>query len=102
VYQRAVENIRTSFRKIWQATDTLNLDVGETALRWEGVVVYNQEQRAESVAWTLYKDGIRSITLRPGVEDTEIVRFLAVLHRAKNITSDAADDLLTLLWSEDF
>lgn len=102
VYQRAVENIRTSFRKIWQATDTLNLDVGETALRWEGVVVYNQEQRSESVAWTLYKDGIRSITLRPGVEDTEIVRFLAVLHRAKNVTSDAADDLLTLLWSEDF
>jgi hypothetical protein len=102
VYQRAVENIRTTFRKIWQATDLLNLDVGETALRWEEAVVYNQEQRSESVAWTLYKDGIRSISLRPGVEDTEIVRFLAVLHKAKNITSDAADDLLTLLWTEDF
>ena len=102
VYQRAVENLRASCRKIWQATDALNLDVGETALRWEEVVVYNQEQRGESVAWTLYKDGIRSISLRPGVEDTEMVRLLAVLHKAKNITSDAADDLLTLLWAEDF
>jgi hypothetical protein len=102
VYQRAVENLRASFRKIWQATDALNLDVGETELRWEEVVVYNQEQRGESVAWTLYKDGIRSISLRPGVEDTEMVRLLAVLHKAKNITSDAADDLLTLLWAEDF
>jgi hypothetical protein len=102
VYQRAVENIRASFRKIWQATDSLNLDVGETALRWEDVVVYNQEQRAESVAFTLYKDGIRSLSLRPGVEETEIVRFLAVLHKAKNLLSDAADDLLTLLWTEDF
>ena len=80
----------------------LNLDVGETALSWEEAVVYNQEQRAESVAWTLYKDGIRSIALRPGVEETEIVRFLAVLHKSKNVTSDAADDLLTLLWAEDF
>jgi hypothetical protein len=102
VYQRAVENIRTAFRKIWQSVDTLNLDVGETALQWEETVVYNQEQRAESVAWTLYKDGIRSISLRPGVEETEIVRFLAVLHKSKNVTSDAADDLLTLLWAEDF
>jgi HEAT repeat protein len=102
VYQRAVENLRASFRKIWQTTDALNLDVGETALRWEDAVVYNQEQRSESVAWTLYKDGIRSISLRPGVEDTEIVRFLAVLHKSKNITSDAADDVLTLLWAEDF
>ena len=58
-----------------------------------------QEQRAESIAWTLYKDGIRSVSLRPGVEDTEIVRFLAVLHTSKNITADAADDLLTLLWA---
>jgi hypothetical protein len=102
VYQRAVENIRASFRKIWQATDALNLDVGETAMRWEDVVIYNQEQRGESVAWTLYKDGIRSLSLRPGVEETEIVRFLAVLHKSKNATSDAADDLLTLLWAEDF
>ena len=102
VYQRAVENIRASFRKIWHGTDALNLDVGETALQWEDTVVYNQEQRSESVAWTLYKDGIRSISLRPGVEETEIVRFLAVLHKSKNITSDAADDLLTLLWAEDF
>ena len=102
VYQRAVENIRATFRQIWQATDDLHLDVEETSFKWENAVVYSQEQRAESIAWTLYKDGIRSVTIRPGVEDAEIVRFLAVLHKAKNLAADAPDDLLTLLWSEDF
>jgi len=102
VYQRAVENIRSSFRQIWQATDDLHLDVGETELRWEDTVVYSQDQRTESIAWTLFKDGIRSVTLRPGVEDAEIVRLLSVLHRAKNLPADAPDDLLTLLWAEDF
>ncbi len=102
VYQRAVENIRGSFRQIWQATDDLHLDVGETDFKWEATVVYSQDQRNESIAWTLYKDGVRSVTLRPGVEDVEIVRFLAVLHRAKNLAADAPDDLLTLLWGEDF
>src|SRR6266566_1888903 len=102
VYQRAVENIRGSFRQIWQATDDLHLDVGETDFKWEDTVVYSQDQRNESIAWTLYKDGVRSVTLRPGVEEVEIVRFLAVLHRAKNLAADAPDDLLTLLWGEDF
>ncbi len=102
VYQRAVENIKGSFRQIWQATDDLHLDVGETDFKWEDAVVYSQDQRSESIAWTLFKDGVRSVTLRPGVEDAEIVRFLAVLHRAKNLAADAPDDLLTLLWSEDF
>ena len=102
VYQRAVENIRTGFRQIWQATDDLALDVGETELRWEDHVVYQQEQRGESIAWTLFKDGVRSVSLKPGVEEAEIVRLLAVLHRARTMQADAPDDLLTLLWGEDF
>src|SRR2546428_11261419 len=101
VYQRAVENIRGAFRHIWQATDDLHFDVGETEIRWEDNAIYSQDQRNESIAWTLYKDGVRSLTFKPGVEDTEIVRFLAVLHQAKNLQADAADDLLTLLWAED-
>jgi hypothetical protein len=102
VYQRAVDNLRAAFRQIWQATDDLHFDVGETELRWEDHVVYSQDQRNESVAWTLYKDGVRSLTFKPGVEELEIVRFLSVLHQAKNLQADAPDDLLTLLWAEDF
>jgi len=102
VYQRAVDNIRAAFRQVWQATDDLVFDVGETELRWEDNVVYNQDQRNESIAWTLYKDGVRSVTFKPGVEETEIVRFLGVLQQARNLQADAPDDLLTLLWAQDF
>ena len=102
VYQRAVENIRGGFRQIWQATDNLSLDVGEIELRWEDHVVYQQESRNESIAWTLFKDGVRSVSLKPGVEEAEIVRFLSVLHKGRTMQADAPDDLLTLLWAEDF
>ena len=102
VYQRAVENIRTAFRQIWQATDDLVFDIGETEMRWEDHSIYSQDQRNESIAWTLYKDGVRSLSFKPGVEDLEIVRFLSVLQQAKNLQADAPDDLLTLLWAEDF
>src|SRR6266849_9552202 len=102
VYQRAVDNIKGAFRQVWQAADDLHFDIGETELRWEDNVVYNQEQRSESIAWTLFKDGVRSLSFRPGVEDTEIVRFLGVLQQARNLQADAPDDLLTLLWAQDF
>lgn len=102
VYQRALENVRASCRKLWQSTEDLVLEVQETELRWEGNLVYSHEQKNESIAWTLFKDGVRSVTLRPGVEDTELVRFLQVLHQARTLQAEAADDLLTLLWQEDF
>jgi HEAT repeat protein len=102
VYQRAVENIRAAFRQVWRAAEQLHFDVGETNLRWEGAVVYNQDKGSESIAWTLYKDGVRSLTFKPGVEESEIVRFLGVLQQAKNLQADAPEDLLTLLWAQDF
>jgi len=51
-----VDNIRAALRQIWQATDDLVFDVAETEIRWEDAVVYSQDNRGESVAWTLYKE----------------------------------------------
>ena len=56
--------------------DRLVLQVVETDLVWEETVVYHQPNKAESLAWTLFKDGMRVLTLFPGVEEDEIVRFL--------------------------
>src|ERR1044071_8594420 len=38
----------------------------------------------------------------PGVETDEIVRFLQVVNRARMLPADASDDLLTLLWEQEF
>jgi hypothetical protein len=97
-----VDNIRAALRQVWEATDDLVFDIAETEIRWEDSVVYTQDARSESIAWTMYKDGVRSLALKPGVEDVEIVRFLSVLQQAKNLQADAPDDLLTLLWAQDF
>ena len=102
VYQRAVENIRAAFRQIWHTAGALPLDVAEVDLRYEDAIIYTQANKSESIAWTLFKDGVRSLTFKPGVEEQEIVRFLTVLQKAKNLPADAPEDLLTLLWSEDF
>ena len=102
VYQRSVENIRGAFRQLWQSDDEIVFDVRETELRWDDQTVYSNDQKNESIAWTLHKDGVRSLTLKRGVEDEEIVRFLSVMHKARTLQADAADDLLTLLWEQDF
>ncbi len=102
VYQQAIEKLRNLFRKIWEATDDLFLDVSESELRWEGNPVYSVPNKSESVAWVLFKDGVRSLVFRPGVEQDEIVGFLDVIHRARMLQAEDNDDLLTLLWEKDF
>jgi len=102
VYQQAIEKLRNLFRTIWEATDDLFLDVSESELRWEGNPVYSVPNKSESVAWVLFKDGVRSLVFKPGVEQDEIVGFLDVIHRARTLQAEDNDDLLTLLWEKDF
>jgi HEAT repeat protein len=102
IYHRAVDQVKAAFGPVWAASDELVLRVAETDFVWEDQTVYHQLSKAESLAWTLYKDGLRVLTLRKGVEHEEIARFLAIVNRARFLPADAPDDLLTLLWEEEF
>ena len=101
VYQTAMENVRRAFPPVWELTDVLSLAVQETDLKWEGNVVLSQP-RAESLAWLLFKDGLRSIRIAQGGEDEELVRLLQSINKARNLPPESEDDLLTLLWEQDF
>lgn len=102
IYQRASQNVQAAFAPIWACTDEITLTVAETDFVWEEQVVYHQLNKSESLAWTLYKDGLRVLTLRKGVEQEEIGQLLELVNRARFLTTDAADDLLTLLWEREF
>jgi hypothetical protein len=103
VYQRAIQHVRAAFAPIWAGgMDRVVLQVVETDIVWEEQVVYQQPTRSESFAWAMFKDGMRVLTLFPGVEEEEIIRFLEIVQRARSLATDAGDDLLTLLWEQDF
>ena len=102
IYQKAVENVRVAFGPVWEEYTELEIRVTESDLMWEGISVYSQPSKSESVAWVLFKDGVRSLALEQGVEEEEIVGLLEVIKQAQNLPKDAADDLLTLLWEQDF
>jgi hypothetical protein len=102
IYQKAINTLQAAFAPLWADLPELSLDVYELELRWSGAVVYSQATRGESMSWLLYRDGVRNITLLPGVEDDEIVGVLDVLARARQLQAEDSDDLLTLLWAKDF
>jgi len=102
IYQKAAENIRVAFEPVWEECAELNLLVTESEFKWEDEVVLSQPDRADSVPWVLFKDGLRLLTLSPGIQDEEIVQLLDVIHKARGLTGDSDDDLLTLLWEQDF
>ena len=102
VRQQAIEALRDGLSGMWQHLPDFSLTVSETGLVWESEIVLPVQEKSDSLAWTLFQDGLRWIAFSPGVEEEEIITFLGLVQRARTLTDDDDDDLRTLLWSADF
>lgn len=102
IYQRAIELVRASFAPIWAHTDELALLVTETELRWFAKpVLVEAVKSSDSIPWICYKDGVRELKLLRGFEAEELPKLLEILQRVRK-ASPEEDDLLTLLWEQEF
>ncbi len=100
VFLRFVGNLRDAFDVIWRERDELQILVEEDRFLWLGEEVYREENRSASLAFLIYRDGIRDLTFRRGMEGDELEQVLDVLHRMRSARQEE-DDLVTLLWDLD-
>ena len=79
----------------------IQLAVHEFELKCGHEIVYESLDRKDSLAFLLYRDGLRRLSLHPGVERCELEAFLTCLNRVALHANDQ-DDLVTLLWEKTF
>lgn len=102
VHQQTVRGVKAAFASVWESLSSLDLLVHESGFVWDDHPIESTLPKQEGMSWILFKDGVRSVSFLPGVEESEIERFLTLIHKVKGLAADADDDLLTLLWAEDF
>jgi len=101
-YLRALDYARAAFTPIWEVTDELVFDITETELRWHGEAVLHEPEKAtDNIPWMMYKDGIRELRLLKDFERNELEPLLDILQRSRRVSPEE-DDLLTMLWEQEF
>src|SRR5688572_18918712 len=105
-----VETLRERMAALWDRLPYLNVQVEEREILWEGAAVFTEERvgqeaadrpRGDSLAFSLYKDGIRELSFMPGFEVEDLDAFLGILARIHRLRLDE-EDLLTLFWDQDW
>ena len=77
------------------------LEVNETTLSWRETVLYEESDRNKSLAFRLFVNGIRLITLRPGIRRDEADGVVEVLTKALD-RQTTTDDLRSKIWEHCF
>lgn len=78
---------------------TLRLDITHDSLVCAGETVYTNSELRENLAFRMYADGIRALSLQVGVEPFELRTLVEILGRPTS--EDDEDDIVTRLWSAD-
>lgn len=100
VYQNFLRTLHDIATRVFSRGASLTVNVEENGLRWYGQLIETGSGR-DNLAFLFYKDGVRQLTFLDGFQD-EIDRFLSVVHRARAADQQGDDDMVTLLWEEEF
>jgi hypothetical protein len=73
---------------------------------WEivvgGEVIYSDHDREHSLAFRLYRDGVRTLVIAPDLDWNELICLIGILSVRYKGFRTQEDDVVTLLWRADF
>lgn len=90
------------FKKFFMEEDQLKLLIMPTDIYYEKNLVYDNPDRAESLAFQLYSNGINSLTFYKNSEDKELFDLISILNIDMLDEDTLEDDIVTLMWSREF
>ena len=99
VAQKFFHEFYTDLTARLETIDRLTFVVQRSELYFQNEVVYQTESQTENLAFKLYVDGIRELSLHKGITQNDLASFLEALWGDYDSpTSD--DDIVTRLWEK--
>jgi hypothetical protein len=77
------------------------IQIGEYDLSFKGKILYENKDVKTSLAFSLYRDGLREIRFMKGLEEWEVQGIIDILKQSESI-NQLEDDIVTLMWEKDF
>ena len=97
-----LQDYREAHTRFAKAHGTLDLVVRPFELVYADEVVYLERDRERSLAFKMFRDGVRRVTLKSTVTWDELLRLLEILSIRFTGVRQQEDDLVTLLWKAGF
>ncbi len=99
VAQKFFQEFYTDLTARLEVLEVLTFVVQRSELYFRSEVVYQTESQTENLAFKLYVDGIRELSLHKGLTQSDLASFLDALWGGyDSATSD--DDIVTRLWEK--
>ncbi len=100
LFLSSLKLLKESLDQYFNEETSLPLEVTEFELLYDDEVVYCNTDKNQSLAFRMYRDGVRLICFHRGIAEQEIIEFLEALDRATDV-NNLDEDFVTILWEKD-
>jgi HEAT repeat protein len=80
---------------------TFVIQIGEYDFSYKGKIIYENRDIKASLAFLLYRDGLRELRFAKGLEEWEVQGLIDII-RGSDAVNQLEDDVVTLMWERDF
>src|SRR4030066_1779697 len=95
------DQLLKKFQFFFNKYQSVVIQVGEYDLSFKGRIIYENKDVKTSLAFSLYKHGLRAIRFVKGLEEWEVQGIIDILKHSENI-NQLEDDVVPLMWEKDF
>lgn len=91
------EDLGSALRTVLNEVGSLEYSFTSNDVKFDDLSLYSAADHDDNLALAFYRDGVRSIVLRQGIEQRELDAFLSAVLLVTG-QNDSDNDLVTLLW----
>jgi HEAT repeat protein len=100
--QKLHADLEASTRACLHQTGDITIRVEEFDLLFEGHCVRHSTSLEGSLSAALFREGLREVVIRQGLDSDELLAFVDILKCATDGCDPESEDLVTLLWERNF
>ncbi len=101
MYLKTVDETFARFSRYLGEHEALTLAIKQNTIHHDGEEIYANPEKDDNFALFFFKDGVRELTFRRGLNRDEIEEFLKIIAQEFD-REQVDDDVVTLLWERDF
>lgn len=100
MFRTSLENLKSALDEFLEENESLTFVVREFELVHRTEPVYSNTDKHQSIAFRMYRDGVRLLSFHRGISDEDLLAFFEAVTRCME-TDNLEEDFVTLMWAKD-
>jgi HEAT repeat protein len=100
MFLTSLESLQKSLDEFLEVNEVLTFVVQEFELLHDDVTVYTNTDKYQSIAFRMYRDGVRLLSFHKGITQDDLLAFFEALTKCME-SDNLEEDFVTLLWEKD-